>query len=301
MGKIVVIGSVNTDMVASSDNLPVPGESKIATNFSIHFGGKGANQAVAAKRAGGDVGFIARVGYDEHGKQAIEKYKKDQISTEHIFIDKDAATGVAMIMVGESSGKNSIMIAPGANYKLSVADIKKSENLIAKADVLLIQLEIPIETVAFALELAKKHDVTTILNPGPAKYISEEIWPNIDYITPNESETHFLVGVNPNNDTNIKKASDMLLKKVNKGVVLTLGQRGAYYSSKEGKSILVPSIKVSAVDPTAAGDVFNGYLAQGISEGEWVRNSIIFANKAATISVTRKGAQSSIPHKEELN
>lgn len=301
MGKIVVIGSVNTDLVASSDNLPVPGESKIATNFSIHFGGKGANQAVAAKRAGGDVGFIARVGYDEHGKQAIEKYKKDNISTEHIFVDKDAATGVAMIMVGETSGKNAIMVAPGANYKLSVEDIKKSEELISKAKVLLIQLEIPMETVAFALELAKKHGVTTILNPGPAKYISEEIWPNIDYITPNESETHFLVGVNPNSDENIKKASDLLLEKVNKGVVLTLGQRGAYYSSKEGKSILVPSIKVSAVDPTAAGDVFNGYLAQGISEGEWVRNSIIFANKAATISVTRKGAQSSIPHKEELN
>lgn len=300
MGKIVVIGSVNTDMVACADNLPVPGESKIATNFSIHFGGKGANQAVAAKRAGGDVSFIARVGLDEHGKQALEKYKKDDISTDHIFVDKDAATGVAMVMVGESSGKNAIMIAPGANYKLSVEDIKKSEELISKADVLLIQLEIPMETVAFALDLAKKHEVTTILNPGPAKYLSEEIWPNIDYITPNESETHFLVGVNPNSDANIKKASNLLLEKVNKGVVLTLGQRGAYYSSKEGKSILVPSIKVSAIDPTAAGDVFNGYLAQGISEGDLVRNSIIFANKAATISVTRKGAQSSIPHKEEL-
>ena len=300
MGKIVVIGSVNTDMVASAPNLPVPGESRLATSFNIHFGGKGANQAVAAARAGGKVSLIAKVGHDDFGRDAIENYKKDHISTDYIFVDDTESSGVALIMVGDVSGQNSIMVAPGANHKLSIEDIKKAEDVIAKADVVLVQLEIPMETVLFSLQLAKKHGVTTILNPGPAKYLSEEIWENVDYITPNESETHFLVGVNPKTDAHIKKASALLLEKVNKGVILTLGQRGAYYSSKEGKSILVPSIRVSAVDTTAAGDVFNGYLAQGISEGLWVRNSIIIANKAATISVTRKGAQPSIPHKGEL-
>ncbi|NPD47520.1 MULTISPECIES: ribokinase [unclassified Lentimicrobium] len=300
MGKIVVIGSINTDMVACAPNLPVPGESRLATSFNIHFGGKGANQAVAAARAGGKVSLIAKVGHDDFGREAIENYKKDQISTDYIFVDEKEPSGVALIMVGDVSGQNSIMVAPGANHKLSIEDIKKAEDVIAKADVVLVQLEIPMETVLFSLQMAKKHGVTTILNPGPAKYLNEEIWANVDYITPNESETHFLVGVNPKTDATIKKASTMLLEKVNKGVILTLGQRGAYYSSKEGKSILVPSIRVSAVDSTAAGDVFNGYLAQGISEGLWVRNSIIIANKAATISVTRKGAQSSIPYKEEL-
>lgn len=300
MGNIVVIGSINTDMVTCAPNLPVPGESKLATSFNIHFGGKGANQAVAAARAGGKVTFIAKVGNDDFGKDAIENYKKDHISTDYISVDEKEPSGVALIMVGNLSGQNSIMVAPGANHTLSIEDIKKAEDVISKADVVLVQLEIPMETVLFSLQLAKKHGVTTILNPGPAKFLSEEVWGNVDYITPNESETHFLVGIDPKTDANIKKASAILLEKVNKGVVLTLGQRGAFYSSKEGKSILVPSITVSAVDPTAAGDVFNGYLAYGISAGLWVRNSIIMANKAATISVTRKGAQASIPHKEEL-
>lgn len=300
MGKIVVVGSSNTDMVVSAQHLPLPGESIIGTGFNMHPGGKGANQAVAAARAGGEVYFIAKVGNDEFGKKAIENYKKDHIQTDYIFIDEEKPSGIALIMVGEATGQNSIVVAPGANHNLSVEDIRKAEEVIAKADVLLVQLEIPLETVRFSLELAKKHGVTTILNPGPAKYLDEDIWKHVDYITPNETETHFLVGVNPNTDKNIKKAAGLLLEKVNMGVVLTLSSKGAYYASKEGKSIPVPTIKVSAVDTTAAGDVFNGYLAQGISEGLWVRNSIIIANKAATFSVTKKGAQPSIPLKAEI-
>lgn len=300
MGKIVVIGSSNTDMVVFAQNLPLPGESKLGNDFNIHQGGKGGNQAVAAARAGGDVNFIAKVGKDEFGKKAIESYEKENICTDYILIDEQEPSGIALIMVSESTGQNSILVAPGANHKLCKEDIEKHEDMISRADVLLVQLEIPMETVSYALKLAKKHGVTTILNPAPAQYINAETWKYVDYITPNEAETNFLVGVNPKTNTTMKQAAGLLLEKVNKGVVLTLAGKGAYYASKEGKSILVPTIKVAAVDTTAAGDVFNGYLAYGISEGLWVRNSIIMANKAATISVTRKGAQSSIPHKEEI-
>lgn len=300
MGKVVVIGSINTDMVVNTPNLPLPGESKMGADFKMHPGGKGANQAVAASRAGAQVSLIAKVGKDEYGRKAIENYKKENISTEFIFTDEKEPSGIALIMVGETTGQNSIVIAPGANHKLTVEDLSKAEDIISKADVLVVQLEIPMETVLYALKLAKQHGVITILNPAPAQYIENEMWKYIDYITPNENETRFLVGVNPKTEANIKKAADLLLKKVNMGVVLTLSSKGAYYASKEGKSILVPTIKVAAVDTTAAGDVFNGYLAQGISEGLWVRNSIIMANKAATISVTRKGAQPSIPRKDEI-
>lgn len=300
MGKIVVIGSSNTDMVVFAQNLPLPGESKLGTDFKIHQGGKGANQAVAAARAGGEVNFIGKVGKDEFGKKAIESYENENICTDYILIDEKEPSGIALIMVSETTGQNSIVVAPGANHQLSKEDIEKHEDMISRADVVLVQLEIPMETVTCALKIAKKHGVTTILNPAPAQYINAEIWKYVDYITPNETETNFLVGVNPKTNAKMKQAAALLLEKVNKGVILTLAGKGAYYASKEGKSILVPTIKVAAVDSTAAGDVFNGYLAFGISEGLWVRNSIIMANKAATISVTRKGARSSIPHKEEM-
>jgi len=300
MGKVVVIGSINTDMVVSTQNLPLPGESKMGTDFNIHPGGKGANQAVAASRAGAQVSLIAKVGNDEYGKKALENYKKENISTDFIFTDQEEPSGIALIMVGETTGQNAIVVAPGANHKLSVEDISKAEDIIRNADILIVQLETPMETVLHALKMAKKHGVCTILNPAPAQYIEKEMWNYVDYITPNETETNFLVGINPQSEANIKKAAGLLLEKVNKGVILTLSSKGAYYASKEGKSILVPTIKVAAVDTTAAGDVFNGYLAQGISEGLWLRNSIIMANKAATISVTRKGAQPSIPFKEEI-
>jgi ribokinase len=300
MGKIVVIGSSNTDMVVSSPKMPLPGETILGGEFDVFPGGKGANQAVAAARANGDVAFIAKVGNDDFGRNAIEGYKEDNINTDHIFVDKNTPSGIAVIIVEESSGQNSIVVAGGANNTLSIDEIKSCEKIIANADVVLIQLEIPIDVVEIALRIAKQNGVKTILNPAPAQLLSDEILSQVDIITPNESETSILVGIDVGDETNIKKAAGQLLKKVNEAVLITLGEKGVYCISKNGEESLIPANKVSAIDTTAAGDVFNGYFAAAISEGKSYNEAIIEANKAAAISVTRRGAQPSIPIFSEL-
>ncbi|MCX6327307.1 MAG: ribokinase [Bacteroidia bacterium] len=300
MGKIVVIGSSNTDMVVTAPKIPVPGETILGNEFNIIAGGKGANQAVAAARAGGIVTFIAKVGDDDFGENAVAGYKADNINTDYIFIDPDRPSGIAIIIVEEGSGQNSIVVAGGANKSLSIDDIKSAEKLISESDVVLIQLEIPLEVVEFSLKLAKKYGVKTILNPAPAQPLSEEILSLVDIITPNESEMQILTGLNPENDGDVEKAAAKLLEKVNETVLVTLGSKGVYFISKSGENGFVPTIKVEAVDTTAAGDVFNGYLAAAIADGESYLEAISISNKAATISVTRKGAQPSIPKINEL-
>ena len=300
MGKIVVIGSSNTDMVVTSVKMPLPGETVMGNEFDIIAGGKGANQAVAAARAGGDVSFIAKVGNDDFGKQAIEGYKKDNIDTKNIFIDEDKPSGVAVIIVDETTGQNSIVVAPGSNGNLSVDDILSVESVISGADVLLVQLEVPIETVLAALQIAHKNDVKTILNPAPAQKLTDELLSLVDIITPNETETQLLIGINPTNENDIHDAATQLLKKVNGTVLITLGSKGVYYLSKNGNEAFVPTIKVDAVDTTAAGDVFNGYFAAGLAAGKQFDEAIKIANRAAAISVTQKGAQPSIPKKPDV-
>lgn len=301
MGKIVVIGSSNTDMVVTTPKIPVPGETILGNEFSIIAGGKGANQAVAAARAEGNVTFVAKVGDDDFGKNAIAGYKADKINTSHIFIDPIRPSGIAIIIVEEGSGQNSIVVAGGANKSLSIDDIKATEKLISEADVVLIQLEIPLEVVEFSLKLAKKYGVKTILNPAPAQHLSNEILSLVDIITPNESETQILTGLNPANHEDVKIAATKLLEKVNETVIVTLGSKGVYFISKSGENGFVPTTKVEAVDTTAAGDVFNGYLAAAIADGKSYLEAISVSNKAATISVTRKGAQPSIPKIDELS
>lgn len=300
MGKIVVIGSSNTDMVVTTPKIPVPGETILANEFNIIAGGKGANQAVAAARAGGKVTFVAKVGNDDFGRNAVIGYKADNIDTSYVCIDSVNPSGIAIIIVEEGSGQNAIVVAGGSNKSLSIDDIKTAEKLISEADVVLIQLEIPLEVVEFSLKLAKKYGVKTILNPAPAQPLSDEILSLVDIITPNESETQILTGLNPLSDEDVKKAAAILLEKVNETVLVTLGSQGVYVTSKNGENGFVPTAKVVAVDTTAAGDVFNGYLAAAFSEGKSFKEAISISNIAATISVTRKGAQPSIPKMNEL-
>lgn len=300
MGKIIVIGSSNTDMVVTSSKMPLPGETVLGSEFDIIQGGKGANQAVAVARAGGNVTFIAKVGNDSFGTNAINGYKADNIDTNYVLIDDNKPTGVAVIIVDENSGQNSIVVAPGANGNLSVEDIEKVESEIKSADILLIQLEIPLKTVMFALKLAKENGIKTILNPAPAKLLSDDILKKIDIITPNETETEILTGIEITDDASMKKAAAILLESINDTVIITLGSKGAYYLNKTGEEGIVPAQKVNAVDTTAAGDVFNGYLAASLATKNPLHDSILLANKAAAISVLGKGAQPSIPSLQQV-
>jgi ribokinase len=301
MGKIVVVGSSNTDMVVNSSKMPAPGETIMGDEFNIFPGGKGANQAVAAARANCEVAFIAKVGDDDFGKNAIAGYKEDKINTDYIFIDPLIPSGVAVIIVEETTGQNAIVVASGANNTLSIDEIKSCEKVIAEADVMLVQLEIPLAVVEYSLKIARLNGVRTILNPAPALHLSDNILSLVDIITPNETESHILTGVNPENDDKIKEAASGLLDKVNEAVMITLGAKGVYFISKDGEGGLVPGTQVEAIDTTAAGDVFNGYLAAALANRKTYKEAIVLANKAAAISVTRKGAQPSVPYMIEVN
>jgi len=300
MGNIVVVGSSNTDFVVTTLNLPNPGETLLGNEINLHPGGKGANQVVATARANAKATFIAKVGKDDFGQKAIEGYKTDNINVDHIIIDPLHPSGIAVILVEESTGQNSIVVVGGANNFLSIEDIKNSESVIAAADTLLLQLEIPLDVVEFTLRIANKYRVKTILNPAPAKKLSDNLLRMVDIITPNESETKVLTGIEPNTEENMIAAASLLLNKVNEAVIITLGDRGVYFCAVNGDRGLIPSTKVEAVDTTAAGDVFNGYLAALLAGGSDLRGAIRCANKAAAISVTRKGAQPSIPKLSEI-
>lgn len=300
MGKIVVVGSSNTDLVVDSKKIPSPGETVLGGDFNMISGGKGANQAVAASRAGSDVTFICKIGNDYFGNRAIEEYKKENINLNHIFIDKAHPSGVAIILVDEISGENSIVVAPGSNNYLSVEDIMLVEEIIARADIVLIQLEIPISTVEYVLRLAKKNNVKTILNPAPAQILSDKLLSMVDIITPNESETENLIGIYPDNEQKLERAGKKLLKKVRNAILITLGEKGVYLNSKNKSAQLIPAKNVKAIDTTAAGDVFNGYLASSLSDNKKLEEAIKIAIEAAAISVTKRGAQPSIPLMSEL-
>lgn len=296
--KIVVLGSSNTDMIVKMERLPKPGETLLGGEFLTAAGGKGANQAVAAARAGGNVTFVARVGRDAFGDQAVAGFVKEGIHVEYVLRDKKAPSGIALILVG-SRGENSIAVAQGANGKLSPADVKKAKATIADAAVLVVQLETPFESVQAAVEIAAKAGVPVILNPAPAQPLSDELLKCVSVLTPNETEAELLTGIKVNSDAGAGKAADKLLAKGVETVVITLGGRGALLASKSGKR-LVPSFPVQAVDTTAAGDTFNGALAVALAEGKSVDQAVYFGNAAAALSVTRAGAQASTPTRKEI-
>jgi len=294
---IAVIGSSNTDMVIKCSHLPAPGETILGGNFFMNAGGKGANQAVAAARLNGDVCFIARVGNDIFGEQAIELFNKENINTDFITVDDASPSGVALITV-DDKGENCIAVASGANSKLSVDDIKKSEQVLLQATIILVQLEIPIETIGYVADFAKQHHKKLILNPAPACSLPDKLLNKIAVITPNEKEAFMLTGVEINDIDAAKEAARILSAKQIETVIITLGEDGALLYHQHTFSLIATS-KVTAVDTTAAGDVFNGALAVALSEQKNMEDAVRFANIAASISVTRLGAQASAPYRSE--
>jgi len=296
---IVVVGSSNTDMIVKLPHLPKPGETVSGGAFSTAAGGKGANQAVAAARAGANVGLVARVGEDSFGEQAIEGFVGDGIDVRHVTRNPAAPSGVALIFV-DDGGENCIAVAPGANATLTPEDVEAAEDLITGAEVVVMQLETPIETVGRAAALAREHGVRVILNPAPARQLSDEILGNVSILTPNESEAELLTGIQVSDDAGAEEAARALSARGVDIVILTLGSRGAYvFESDSGE--LVPGFKVQVVDTTAAGDVFNGSLAVGLAEGKPLAEAVRFANAAAALSVTKLGAQPSAPTRAEID
>jgi ribokinase len=296
-GKILVVGSSNTDMVIKMEKLPSPGETKLGGTFFMNSGGKGANQAVAVARMGGNLTFVTKVGKDIFGSKALDGFKKEYINTRYVFIDEDTPSGVALIMV-EEEGENCIAVAPGANAKLSTSDIKMVENIF-EAEIILMQLEIPMETIKDIVKIAKSNNQKVILNPAPAQKLDDELLNGLFIITPNETEASLLTGITVKDEVTASQAATVLLSKGVQNVIITMGPVGAYVRSGTISKI-VPVEPVKAIDSTAAGDVFNGALAVAISEGIPIENAVAFANKAAAISVTRIGAQASIPFRNEI-
>ena len=298
-GKIVVVGSSNTDIVIKSDHIPEPGETILGGTFFMNPGGKGANQAVAVSRLGGDVVFVTKTGNDLFGRQSVGHYANEGINTEYIVSDPKNPSGVALIMV-DSKGENSIAVASGANGSLSIKDVSAAEKEIENAAIALMQMEIPMDVIEYVARIAYKKGVKVILNPAPAAPLSDMLLSCLYMITPNRSEAEMISGVKVTDWESARLAADVISKKGVNNVVITLGSLGAMI--KEGEKYHnVPAEKVQAVDTTGAGDVFNGSICVALAEGKSVLDAVKFASVAASIAVTRMGAQSAIPYRRELD
>ena len=297
--SVVVVGSSNTDMIIRLDRIPRPGETILGGKFVIAAGGKGANQAVGAARAGGRVTFIARVGRDIFGEQAVAGFVRDGIDVGAVVRDASAPSGVALIFVAKD-GENSIAVAPGANARLAPADVTRAAASIAKASVLVVQLETPLATVQAAADLAVRSGVRVILNPAPARPLPRRLLQRVSILTPNETEAELLTGIEVTDEASAARAAAKLRVRGVETVIVTLGARGAFVV-EAGSERLVPGFKVKAVDTTAAGDVFNGALAVALAEGREMRAAARFANAAAALSVTKLGAQPSAPRRRDID
>jgi ribokinase len=296
--KIVVIGSANTDFVLRVPELPSRGETVLGDQFRVVKGGKGANQAVAAARLGADVTFVARLGTDRFGDEALAAYRQEGIHTDFIIQDSDIHSGIALIMVN-SKGENIIGVGPGANSHLSAENIQAAKEVIQQADCVLLQLEIPLSAVQAAAEFAHRSKVRVILNPAPAQQLPQELLQSIDYLTPNETEAAILAGQDPSGigpDSLPRLASILGVP----NLVVTLGSRGAAIL-QNGQTTQIPSFPITPVDTTASGDAFNGALAVALAKGEDIAEAVRYANAAGAITATRPGAQPSLPTREELD
>ncbi|MDR2139820.1 MAG: ribokinase [Tannerella sp.] len=297
--KLLVAGSSNTDMVIRTGRLPRPGETVSGGTFFMNPGGKGANQAVAIARLGGQVVFICKTGNDLFGQQAQRLFRDEGIDTSPIFTDEHHPSGVALIMV-DGQAENCIAVAGGANSHLTPADMASVADVIREADIVLMQLEIPMETVELVAGIAFRAGRKVILNPAPAQALSPKLLHQLYLITPNETEAELISGVKITGMASAEEAARAIAARGVPHVVVTLGAKGALICS-DGRLELVPAVKVKAVDTTAAGDIFNGALAVALAEYRTLREAVVFASKAAALSVTRVGAQASAPRRHEVD
>ncbi|ERT12682.1 ribokinase [Photorhabdus temperata] len=298
--KLAVLGSINADHILNLESFPRPGETVIGKQYQIAFGGKGANQAVAASRSGADITFIACVGEDDIGSRICQQLAMDNIKTSGIEVIEGETTGVALIFVNQQ-GENVIGINTGANAALTPEYFYRYQNIIEEADTLLMQLESPLETVQLAAEIAKQNDTKVILNPAPAQKLSDQLLSLVDIITPNETEAEYLTGITVKDDSGAEKAAQILHDKGIATVIITLGSRGVWLSEKGQKGEIVPGFKVKVVDTIAAGDTFNGAFVTALLEGKAMLSAVRFAHSAAAIAVTRQGAQPSVPWRNEID
>ena len=297
--KVVVVGSFNMDLVIKTDRRPQKGETLIGEEFGMFIGGKGANQAIAASRLGADVTMIGRLGADLFGDTFFSEFSSENIDTSFVVRDAELGTGVASPVI-DADGDNSIIIVPRANMRLDVEDVERASSKIADADVLLLQLEVPIESSKRAAEIAKANGVEIILNPAPACELPDSFLSLIDVLVPNEVETEFLTNVKVADDEGARLAAQVLFEKGISTIVLTLGNRGTLLLTSQ-RSQLVPAYNVKVVDTTAAGDAFCGALATALASGEHIENAVAFANATGALAVTVLGAAPSMPTAEQVH
>ena len=300
MSDISVLGIFVADISFSGSKIPAVGETILGNKYNVGPGGKGCNQAVAIARLGAKVNFISKIGKDTYGKLALNTLTKNKINTESIIQDENLQTGVAGILVDKNSGKNAINVIVGAPSTFKVAEIDKHIDIIKNSKIFLTQLEVPKDVTLHCLKTAKENGCLTILNPAPASEISKEFYKNIDYFTPNETEAEFYTGIKITNEKEAKQAADKLINLGIKKIIITLGEKGLFYS--DGKEeIYLKATPVKAIDTTGAGDAFNGGLAFGLSKEKPIKECLEFANKVAGFSTTKLGAGDAMPFLKDIN
>jgi ribokinase len=299
MSEITVLGIFVADISFSGPKIPSIGETILGKKYNVGPGGKGCNQAIAIARLGGNTNFISKIGKDAYGELALKTLEKNKISTENIIQDGNQQTGVAGILVDQNTGKNAINVIVGAPSSLRISEIEKQINLIKRSKIFLTQLEVPKDVTLHCLKTAKENGCITILNPAPASEISKEFYNNIDFFTPNETEAEFYTGIKITSEKEAKQAADKLLNLGIKKVIITLGEKGLFYS--DGKEeIYLKASAVKAIDTTGAGDAFNGGLAFSLLKEKPIKDCLEFANKVAGISTTKLGAGDAMPFIQDI-
>ena len=299
MNEITVLGIFVADISFSGPKIPSIGETILGKKYNVGPGGKGCNQAIAIARLGGNTNFISKIGKDAYGELALKTLEKNKISTENIIQDGNQQTGVAGILVDQNTGKNAINVIVGAPSSLQISEIEKQINLIKRSKIFLTQLEVPKDVTLHCLKTAKENGCITILNPAPASEISKEFFNNIDFFTPNETEAEFYTGIKITSEKEAKEAADKLLNLGIKKIIITLGEKGLFYSDGKEETYL-KAIAVKAIDTTGAGDAFNGGLAYSLSKEKPIKECLELANKVAGISTTKLGAGDAMPFIQDI-